>query len=161
MEIILLVLAFALLLAGFLGAVIPILPGPPLSYAGLLLLQWSGYGRFTSPFLWLWFGITVIVTVIDYILPSLLTKQFGGSRYASVGAFLGLLAGIFFFPPLGLIAGPFLGAFAGELIYNRANGLKAFIVALGAFFAFIVGTGAKLIVSGMMLFYAVKAFLVT
>ena len=157
MELILLVLAFVLLAAGLLGAIIPALPGPPLSYIGLLVMQWSGYGGFSVPFLLLWAGITLIVTLMDYFLPTFMTKQFGGSRYASVGSVLGLIIGIFFFPPFGMIVGPFLGAFFSELIYNRANGLRAFTVALGAFFAFIVGTGAKLIVSSMMLFYAVKA----
>jgi uncharacterized protein YqgC (DUF456 family) len=70
---------------------------------------------------------------------------------------LGLLAGIFFFPPWGMIIGPFLGAWAGELIHNRADGAKALKVAFGAFLAFIAGTGIKLIASGLMLYYAVKA----
>lgn len=157
MEIILLIIAFVLLAAGLAGAVVPALPGPPLSYAGLLIMQWSGYGHFTVVFLWLWAGITIVVTLMDYFLPTLMTKQFGGSRAASIGSVLGLIAGIFFFPPFGMIVGPFLGAFCGELINNRANGAKAFVVALGAFFAFIVGTGAKLIVSSLMLFYAVRA----
>ena len=157
MELILIILAFVLLVAGILGAVVPVLPGPPLSYIGLLLVQWSGFGSFSSAFLWVWAGITVFVILMDYLLPSFLTKQFGGSRYASIGSFLGLLAGIFFFPPFGMIIGPFLGAYAGELINNRANGAKAFMVALGAFLAFIVGAGAKLIVSSMMLYYAIKA----
>ena len=157
MEIILVILAFVLLIAGILGAVLPVLPGPPLSYIGLLLMQWSGYGGFSLSFLFVWAGITVFVTVLDYILPPLLTKKFGGSRLASVGSFIGLVAGIFFFPPWGMIAGPFLGAFIGELIQNRANGARALVVALGAFLAFIVGAGAKLIVSGLMIYYAVKA----
>ena len=163
MELVLVIIAFVLLVAGILGAVVPVLPGPPLSYAGLLLLQWSGFieprGRYFSfVFLMIWAGITVIVTLMDYFLPSLLTKQFGGSRYASIGSILGLLAGIFLFPPWGMIVGPFLGAYAGELIHNNANGAKAFKVALGAFIAFIVGSGIKLIASCLMLFYAVKAF---
>lgn len=157
MEFILLIIAFALLIVGLIGAVVPALPGPPLSFAGLLIMQWSAYGHFTVAFLWLWAGITLVVTLMDYFLPTLMTKQFGGSRYASVGSVLGLIAGIFFFPPLGMIIGPFIGAFCGELINNRANGAKAFTVALGSFFAFIAGTGAKLIVCSLMLFYAVRA----
>ena len=157
MEIVLVILAFILLLTGILGAVIPVLPGPPLSYIGLLLLQWSGYGRFSPAFLWIWAGITVAITVMDYFLPAFLARRFGGSRYAAVGSFLGLLAGVFFFPPWGMILGPFLGAFAGELINNRANGQAALKVALSAFLAFIVGSGAKLIAASLMLFYAIKA----
>jgi len=158
MEIILVIVAFALLVIGILGSVLPILPGPPLSYIGLLLIRWSGLGDgFSTPFLLAWAGITIAVTVMDYFLPSLMARQFGGSRAAAICAFLGLLAGIFFFPPWGMILGQFLGAFAGELYHNRANGARAFKVALGAFLAFIVGSGAKLIASSTMLFYAFKA----
>ena len=159
MSILLLILAFIFLLAGLLGAVLPVLPGPPLSYAGLLLLQWSGYGGFTSVFLWIWAGITAVITVMDYILPSLLAKRFGGSRAAAIGSFAGLVIGIFVFPPWGMIAGPFFGAFAGELIHNSKDKAKAFKVALGAFLAFIAGSGAKLIASSLMIYYAVKALL--
>jgi len=156
MEILLVIAAFVLLAAGILGAVLPVLPGPPLSFAGLVLLQLSGFGGFTFVFLLVWAIIAIAVTVMDYFLPSLLAKRFGGSRAAVIGSFLGLLAGIFFFPPWGLVFGSFLGAFTGELIHNNINGAKAFKVALGAFLAFILGTGAKLIVSFMMLFYAVR-----
>ena len=159
MDFLLVIVAFILLGAGLLGAVIPVLPGPPLSYAGLLLMQWSGYGRFSVVFLVVWAGITLIVTVVDYFLPPLITKQFGGSRAASIGSILGLLAGIILIAPWGMIIGPFLGAYIGELIHNGANGVKAFKVAFGAFFAFIIGSGARLIVSSLMLFYAVKAIL--
>jgi len=159
MGIVLVILAFTLFIAGILGAVIPVLPGPPLSYIGLLLMQWSGYGGFSSAFLWGWAVIAAAVTVMDYFLPSLMTKWSGGSRAASIGSFLGLLAGIFFFPPWGMLIGPFFGAFAGELLHNRANGAGALKVALGAFLAFIVGSGAKLIASSVMLYYAVKALL--
>ena len=159
MGIVLVILAFILFIGGILGAVIPILPGPPLSYLGLLLMQWSGYGNFSPAFLWGWAGITAAVTIMDYFLPSLMTKWYGGSRAAAIGSFLGLLAGIFFFPPWGMLIGPFLGAFAGELLHNRANGARAFKVALGAFLAFIVGSGAKLTASSLMLYYAVKALL--
>jgi len=86
-----------------------------------------------------------------------MTKRFGGSRAAAIGSFLGLLVGMFFFPPFGLILGPFLGAFAGELINSNSNGAKAFKVALGSFIAFLAGSGAKLVVSGIMLFYAARA----
>jgi uncharacterized protein YqgC (DUF456 family) len=157
MEIVLVILAFVLLAAGLLGAVLPVLPGPPLSYIGLLLIQWSGYGQFSTAFLVLWAAITAVVTIMDYFLPSLLAKQFGGSRAAAIGSFLGLLAGIFLFPPWGMVVGPFLGAFSGELIHGRAGRDKALKVALGAFLAFIVGSGAKLIAGSVMLFYAVRA----
>ena len=157
MEIILVILAFLLLLVGLSGAVIPVIPGPPLSFVGLLMLQWSGYGGFSSGFLWLWAVITVVVTLADYFLPSLMTRQFGGSRPAMIGSFLGIFVGLFFFPPLGLVIGPFLGALAGELMHNRNDKSKALRVAFGAFLAFLFGTGIKLIISSIMIFYAVRA----
>ena len=157
MGIVLVIFALILLAAGILGAVIPVLPGPPLSYIGLLLMHWSGYAEFSSAFLWIWAGITAAVTIMDYVLPSYMTKRFGGSRAAAIGSFLGFLAGMFLFPPWGVIAGPFLGALIGELMHNHTNSARAFKVALGAFLAFIVGSGAKLIVCSVMLFYAVKA----
>jgi len=157
LSIALVILAFILILTGLLGSVVPVLPGPPLSYIGLLILQWSGRGGFSPSFLIFWAIVTACVTVMDFILPSVLAKKFGGSRAASIGSFLGLLTGMFLFPPWGLILGPFIGALTGELIHNRKSGAKAFKVALGAFLAFIAGSGAKLVVSGIMLFYAIKA----
>ena len=169
MGIFLAVTAFLLLITGLLGSIVPVLPGPPLSYIGLLLLQWSGYGGFSSAFLWLWAIITVVVTISDNVLPAWMTKRFGGSRMAVIGSVLGIIAGMFLFPPIGLLVGPFLGALAGELINNRiqakrvnadgnsGDNAKAIKVALGAFLAFILGTGAKLIIGSLMIYYAVKA----
>ena len=187
MNIFLIVLAFLFLLVGLVGSVVPALPGPPLSFIGLLLLQWSGHGNFSPAFLWVWAAITVAVTIIDNILPAWMTKKFGGSRAAVIGSVLGLIAGMFFFAPIGLLVGPFLGAFAGELINihiqvkrkkintteadsndvdstsvsnagdNKTGYAKAFKAALGAFLAFIVGTGAKLIVGALMIYFAVRA----
>jgi uncharacterized protein YqgC (DUF456 family) len=173
MEIVLVVAAFLLLLGGLVGSVVPAIPGPPLAYIGLLLLQWSGHGGFSPAFLWLWAGITAAVTVMDNVLPAWLTKRFGGSRMAVIGSVLGLIAGMFFVP-IGLLVGPFLGALAGELINSRVQARRkeinspepaatdgdsghALKVALGAFLAFIMGTGAKLIIGSMMIYYAVKA----
>ena len=174
MEIALAVFAFLFLLAGLVGSVLPVLPGPPLGFVGLLLLHWSGFGTFGPVFLWVWGAIVLAVSIVDFILPAWLTKRFGGSRMAVTGSVLGLVAGLFFLPPLGLLIGPFLGALIGELIHNRnqarrnqADGTdpgtadagfsKALKVALGAFLAFILGTGAKLIVGVLMLFFAVRA----
>ncbi|MCL2193992.1 MAG: DUF456 domain-containing protein [Treponema sp.] len=168
MDIILVVVAFLFLLAGLLGSIVPAVPGPPLSYAGLLLLQWSGHGGFSPTFLWVWAGITVAVTVADNLLPAWMTKRFGGSRKAVIGSVAGLIIGMIFFAPAGLLVGPFLGALAGELLHNHIHqpvgntgNVKALKVALGAFLAFILGTGAKLIIGSLMIFYAVRALLLS
>jgi uncharacterized protein YqgC (DUF456 family) len=175
MEIILVILAFLFLLTGLIGSVVPAIPGPPLSYAGLLLLKWSGRADFSVTFLLVWAAITVAVTIMDNFLPALMTRRFGGSRLAVIGSVAGLIVGMIFFAPAGLIAGPFLGALAGELINNRikhkkvenndpetavvAHNNNALKVAFGAFLAFILGTGAKLITGSLMIYYAVKAVL--
>jgi len=157
MSIVLVVLAIMMLVVGLLGTVIPVIPGPILSYLGFLVMFFSKRSDITPKWLWIWAGITVAVTVLDYILPAMLTKKFGGSKAATIGSVAGLFVGVFFFPPWGLILGPFLGAFIGELIHNRQNGKKALIVALGAFLAFIAGTGAKIIVCALMIFHAIRS----
>jgi len=176
MEIVLIVFAFLFLLAGLVGSVVPAVPGPPFSFIGLLLLQWSKHGNFSPAFLWVWAGITVAVTVMDNFLPALMTKKFGGSRATVIGSVLGLIAGMIFFAPIGLLVGPFAGALVGELINNHiqakrnnvnnagidstgdnSGNVRALKAALGAFLAFIVGTGAKLIIGSLMIYYAVKA----
>ena len=151
MGIILIILAFILLLIGLIGSVFPVVPGPPISYLGLLLMKLSGYGYFSSFFLWMWAGIVTIITVMDYLLPSLLTKKFGGSRAAVIGSTLGLILGLIYYPPFGMVIGSFLGAFIGELIHNNWDGLKAFKAALGSFLAFLLGSGAKLTACILML----------
>jgi uncharacterized protein YqgC (DUF456 family) len=177
MQIVLVVLAFLFLLTGLLGSVIPALPGPPLSFIGLLLIKWSGHGEFSFVFLAVWAAITLAVMIIDNFLPAWMTKRFGGSRAAVFGSVVGLILGMIFFAPLGLLIGPFLGALVGELINDRiqtkraesnsgeagsaviksGGKVKALKVALGAFFAFILGTGIKLIIGSLMIYYAVKA----
>jgi uncharacterized protein YqgC (DUF456 family) len=162
MVIILIVLAFLLLVMGLIGSVVPIIPGPPLSYLGLLLLHLSGSGEFSSTFLIVWAVVTAAVTIMDYFLPVWMTKRFGGSRLAVIGSVLGIIAGIIFFSPYGIIIGPFLGALAGELINNKKTNNdigfdKALKAAFGSFLAFIVGMGAKLYISITLLYYAVKS----
>ncbi|MDR2702542.1 MAG: DUF456 domain-containing protein [Spirochaetaceae bacterium] len=162
MNIVLVVFAFLFLIAGLLGSVVPVIPGPPLSYLGLLLLQWSGFGGFSIVFLAAWGVITAAITIMDNFLPAWLTKRFGGSRKAVIGSVLGLILGMIFFAPYGIIIGSFLGALAGELLNNKiannnAGFGKALKVAFGAFLAFIVGTGAKLFIGISLLYYAIKA----
>jgi uncharacterized protein YqgC (DUF456 family) len=162
MNIVLIILAFLFLAAGLIGSVVPVIPGPPLSFLGLVFLKWSGFGEFSSNFLIMWAAITAAVTIMDYFLPAWLTKRFGGSRMAVTGSVLGIIIGMVFFSPYGIIIGPFLGALAGELINNRktnsnAGFNKALKVACGSFLAFIAGTGAKLYIGITMLYYAVKA----
>lgn len=151
MDILLIILGIVLVLAGLAGCILPFLPGPPLTFAALLLQQLKTDAPFTSDFLLIWGGVTIVVTVLDYFIPIYGTKKFGGSRYGVWGSAIGLVAGLFF-PPLGLIIGPFVGAFIGEMIAT-SNSQVAFRAALGSLLGFVVGTLLKLVVCVVMAWY--------
>jgi uncharacterized protein YqgC (DUF456 family) len=156
MDIFLIVTGIILLLAGIAGCIIPFLPGPPLAYASLILLQLSSYHPFSEKFLVIWALVTTAVVLADYYIPVWGTKKFGGTKGGVWGATIGLIVGMFFFPPFGLIAGPFIGAFAGEIINNQDRD-KAFRSALGSFIGFVAGTLMKLGISVVMGYYFVAA----
>lgn len=144
MDILLVTLAFLLILIGIAGSILPALPGPPLAYAGLWLAQWTEYCEFSASFM-IWMGVVMVaVTVIDNVLPPYITRKAGGSRYATAGAIIGMLAGIFF-TAAGMLAGMIAGAFIGELIFSRKGTGSAFKAAFGAFLGFLAGTGIKLL----------------
>jgi uncharacterized protein YqgC (DUF456 family) len=144
-DIILIILGLCFILGGLLGCVIPAIPGPPLSYIALLLLQITPYGHFSTRFLIISAAVTIGVTVIDFILPAWGTRKWKGTRAGAIGAVIGLIAGLFF-PPAGIILGPFAGAFIGELIVGRTAN-EAFRSGFGSFMGFITGAALKLAVS--------------
>lgn len=145
-----------LLLTGLAGCIFPFLPGPPLAYGSLILLQISNYKPFTEDFLVIWALVTTAVVIADYYIPIWGTKKFGGTKGGVWGATIGLIVGIFFFPPLGLIIGPFIGAFAGEIINNQDSN-KAFRSAIGSFIGFVAGTLMKLGITVVMGYYFITA----
>lgn len=139
---------------GLIGSVVPVLPGPPVSWLGLLLISFTRFAEISVWFLLLWLALTVIVTLADNFLPAIMTRKYGGSRAAAIGAIGGMVLGMFF-APWGMVVGSFAGAFVGEFIGNRSQGHVALKVATGAFIAFIGGVGLKMVSSGMMLYYIV------
>lgn len=139
---------------GIIGSIVPGLPGPPLSWVGLLLLYLWGKEPMTTGFLILWLAITVIVTIIDYIVPVYFTKLTGGSKYAGWGAMIGLFAGLVV-PPVGMIVGSLLGAFIAEFIFAKKDTVTSLKSSLGAFLGFIFGTGIKIASSGVMMYYII------
>jgi len=132
-----------LMLLGIIGSFLPVLPGPPLSYLGLLLLQLLPESPFSNKFLLIYAGLTLLVTVVDYVVPVYGSKKMGATKYGIWGSTIGLLLGIFFFPPFGIILGPFLGAVAGELIHGKKMN-DALRSGFGAFIGFLTGTFLKL-----------------
>ena len=153
-DILLVILGLCFLAGGFVGCILPAMPGPPLSYIALLLLQATRFGDFSPKFLIITAVVTVIVTVVDYIFPVWGAKKWGGSRAGVIGSMIGLLAGLFF-PPVGIIVGPFAGAVAGELLAGRDKN-AALRSGFGAFVGFLLGTGMKLTVCMVFTFYYFK-----
>lgn len=155
METLLIILALVFGIVGLAGSILPALPGAPLSYIGLLLLLLCDGADISSASLWAGAIFLVIVSVLDYIAPIWLTNASGGSKQATRGSVIGMVVGLFFFPPWGLILGPFIGAFLGELMAHATTG-KALKVAMMSFLGFVLTTGMKLIYSGVLLFIIVK-----
>ncbi|MBW6492753.1 MAG: DUF456 domain-containing protein [Lentimicrobium sp.] len=158
MEWVWLTLGVILTIAGIVGCIIPLIPGPPLSYAALLIAHFTLNEPFTQKFLIVWLALTVAVTLLDYYVPIWGTQKFGGSKSGIWGSTIGLIIGLFFFPPFGMILGPFIGAIAGELLSGK-DMQNAFRSGLGSFMGFIAGTVMKLAVSIIMGFYFFKAII--
>ena len=132
-----------LLLLGLIGSIIPALPGPTLSYLGLLLSHFF-ISKMDVDFIF-WLAVLVFfVTVLDYYLQIYGVKKAGGGKYAIRGSLVGMLSGIFFFPPFGILVGAFFGAYIGAKIEANSNEVK---IAFGALWGFISGTILKLCTS--------------
>ena len=155
MSTLLIVLAIILGVIGIIGSIVPGLPGPPLSWAGLLLAYLShrlGGADMSLTFVLIWLGVTIIVTILDYIIPAKFTELAGGTNAGSQGALIGMIIGMFF-TPLGMIPCSLLGAFLAELFQSDKSAGGALKSALGTFVGFMVGTGMKLIVTVTMTYY--------
>jgi uncharacterized protein len=157
MDIILLIIGIACLLIGLAGAVLP-LPGPPLSYVGLLCLHYSSYAQFSKSLLTGLLVATLASVVIDYYVPIWGTKKFGGSSYGAWGSTIGLMLGVFVIPGIGLFLGAFLGALLGE-ISGGAAGDKALKAAFGSFVGLVAGIVMKVALCVLMIFYAIREVL--
>lgn len=158
MDITLAILGAALVLIGFAGSILPVIPGPPISWAGFLMLRWTGYvadrGQDYENALWILLFFVILVTVLDYVVPVLGTKKFGGSRRGVWGASIGVVVGLFF-GPLGVIIGPFLGAFIGEITTGKRE-KEALRAAWGSFVGFLLGVGLKLMTCAAILFFFIR-----
>lgn len=150
MDTLYIILALVCGIIGLAGAILPAMPGAPLSYIGLLLLLPCEGADISSTSLWVAGIFLAIVSILDYIAPVWLTNISGGSKQATRGSMIGLVVGLFFMP-LGLIIGPFVGAFLGEMSTNATTG-RAFKVALMSFIGFLMTTGMKIIYGSVLLF---------
>lgn len=138
MDTLLLFAGFICVIVGVFGSFLPALPGPGLSWIGLLLLYLTkavpnNYWVLGSTLL-----VTVSIIILDYMIPSKGTKKFGGSSYGVWGTNIGLVVGLFFIPiPFGFVIGAFAGAFIGELLYDKQDQKRAFKAATGSLLGFL------------------------
>jgi uncharacterized protein YqgC (DUF456 family) len=156
MDYVLLIAGFVCLIIGLIGCIIPAVPGPPISWIGMLLLKFTGKYSETISIEWLviWAVVVVAVTVADFILPAMITKKMGGSKAGAVGATIGTFAGLFFLP-WGVLFGPFFGALIGELIHG-VKGRQMWKSAFASFLGFLFSTGIKLICCLIMTVHYIK-----
>ena len=145
------IVGIILLLAGIVGCVLPFLPGPPLCFLALLVQQFNSEPPFTSRFMWIWAGVTILVVVLEYLIPAYGTKRYGGTRYGVWGCTIGLIAGTLVWPP-GNYHWTICGSLRGEILANQ-DSQTAFRSALGSFVGFLMGTLLKLIVCFVMGWY--------
>jgi len=161
MDITLAILGMILVLIGFFGSFLPVIPGPPISWAGFLLLKWTGYIEENLEgydlVLWILLFFVVLVTILDYVVPIWGTKKYGGSKRGVWGATIGVIAGLFF-GPLGIIIGPFLGAYIGEITSGKKEG-EALKAAWGSFIGFMMGVGMKFMTCAAILFFFIRQWL--
>ena len=152
MEFLILISVWILILIGFMGIFIPILPGPPISYIGVLILHFFTNYQLDESLLFLLGFIVVIITFIDYYLQIYGVEKYGGGKKATNGAIIGLIIGMFI-PPLGLLVGPFFGAYIGARI--EGSNKNALRVAFGAIVGFLAGTLLKLVVNIFILYQVI------
>jgi len=155
-DIVLIVIGSICVIVGIIGCLVPVLPGPVLSYAGIILLQFSSGRPFTTALMVLYAVLTALVAILDYVIPVYGTKKLEGSKYGTWGSALGLILGVIFFFPFGIILGPVAGAFAGELISGKSM-QKAFKSALGSFLGFLASVFIRLALSLAMAYHFVVA----
>lgn len=154
-------------IVGIIGAIVPGLPGPPISWAALLLLYIKNPEAYTDPAtLVVTAVLAVVITVLDYVVPAWGTKRFGGTKAGTRGSTIGLIVSVFVLPILGIaigpfgivgiLAGPFVGAYLGEK-WSGSDDRQALRSAIGSFVGFLAGTLIKLAYSIVILVLTLTA----
>ena len=149
-----------IIIVGIAGCILPVIPGPPLTFAGVLVAQLTKFADLSFNTLFFLGVLAVVVQVLDYIVPAWGAKKFGGSRAGVWGSVIGLIIGIFFLPLgpfgiVGILGGPFCGALVGEIMAGKKSD-KAFRAAFGTFIGFVTGTLMKLATSFIIAGFFVK-----
>ncbi len=159
MDVIIVVIGLILALAGIIGCILPIIPGPIFSFLALILLSWiKNWRSFSLTFLIVMASLTALLMILEYIAPALGAKKYGASKYGLWGSVIGMFIGIFFIPPWGMIVGAFVGALVGELLAGK-SGKKALRAGWGILIGNVLVIGLKLAFTTVALFYYIKEML--
>ncbi len=169
MDYVLFILAIVVVIIGFIGDIIPGIPGTPVSYLALLLLHWTDRISYSPQFLVIMGLICAVITVLDYVVPVWGTKKFGGTKAGVRGSTIGLIISLLVLPMLGIVigpfgiigilAGPFVGAYIGETMSGTPDD-RAWRSAFGSFIGFLTGTFMKIVYTLVVGFYVVKDIIV-
>lgn len=156
-EVAVLIIGLLLNGLGILGCIIPALPGPLLSWLSLFLFFLLPEHEISITTLTITGILMAIVTALDYVVPVLGARKFGSSREGVIGGTIGIVVGLFFFPPIGIILGPLVGTIVGDLIAGGTFA-KALNSGVGSLIGFVIGTSIKLIYSiAVLVVFTVKA----
>jgi len=146
------------MIVGLFGSFLPVLPGVPVSWLGLLMLHLAP----SIPMNYWLLGITLVIAILIYVLnlmiPAMGTKRFGGSRSGMIGATIGLVVGLLAPIPFGVLIGPFVGAFIGEIV-NKSSSRSALKAAFGSFLGFLASSFMEFVIAfAFLLLFIYKAW---
>ncbi|MEE9408971.1 MAG: DUF456 domain-containing protein [Polaribacter sp.] len=143
MDIFLLLLGFVFVCLGIIGSFLPVLPGPLTAWFGLLLLHTTKIIPMDWTFLGITLGLAILIWILDYFIPAMGTKRFGGTKYGVYGTTIGLIVGLLSPIPFGMLLGAFFGAFIGEMMYDSKDTNRALKASFGAFIGFLASATIK------------------
>ena len=158
MDILLLIIGFGFVCLGIIGAFLPILPGPLTGWVGLFLLHITNAVPKDWNFLGITLAVAIVVWILDYFIPAMGTKRFGGSKSGVYGTMIGLIIGLLTPIPFGILIGAFVGAFVGEIIHDSKDTNRALKASFGSFLCFLVSMGLKLGVGIVYFWYYISTF---
>ena len=134
---------------GLCGLIVPVIPGPILLLAGLILAAWAEHFVFIGPtIITILTLLAILAHTLDFIAGAMGVNRFGASRKAAFGAAIGAVFGIFF-GFIGMLLGPFIGALIGELTVSK-NIQTAGLAGIGAWLGMIVGAAVKMAIGFSM-----------
>ena len=156
-DVVLFIVAAVLFLVGVIGCIVPGLPGTPPCWGGLLCVSLTSRCTVSVATLAVLAVVTIIVEIVNNIVPAVFTRRAGGSKEAAWGSVIGTFVGLLGLG-VGVLLGAFLGAFIGELVHDSSSAKHALVVALWSFLGFITGVGLRLLTAAVLLIVMAQGF---